>query len=421
MAHETSGNTQPNPAQSWAFAQAAERPQTGLDLSETLYRLEPTDAQSLVESLQPGELTPKQLCDKADRLLDKHGERTTVNGVEALVTRKAYQVDQEHGSFYVRIGRPVHTDDGKVILPSFIFATTPDFEDIETPNEKLSELFFDYEPGHGVRLLNGPDAPTPTGYRSNRSGHLKLAAEIIQNLSTQYKQGKQVPGSRQQSEPQRGRPDPQQMANDAWQHAKAKGEERDKRREQRAVIIKRSVVGGLAGLVAAGLIDLAVSDNSSSSTSKGNGKEVIQKALEHPICNPDGVCADGPGTPLDTTPLAPLADISRLPVNAAYEKTMAKISYPGTETLNPEHIEETQQGTYRYLYPSETTNLPNDGQCTFIEGNFHQGISSIFTTSSKIATLLRVKVLDTSTLEVCKVPGAPANTAGSFYIVRGNS
>lgn len=367
-------------------------------------------AQRVPYSSQEVELTPEaglfDLYRQVDTLITETGRTNTINGVPSVTTPEyfAYTRVTHMGTLttYIRVSKP--QKDGKGIgFPAFIESTSPIFEEIETLSGNFSTLFFTFDGTDGVKLCAVPSGQNePAESRVNNPDDIALAANALNSL--QVPQDKKTPYAEIN----------QTKAGD--QITLPEGADTFKSRWSR----RRIVLASLGAIAGVGLITV-LSVRGGSSAEPSNQNDTGNYASSNTLCNTNGVCVEGPGIPLESIPLAPGAVIARLPVDSTFAEAMSKIAIPASSTLNPNHIVRAQEGIYSYSYPQETAALPGEGDCTFIEGNFNQGISAAFTTSEDFAKQVRLRVDDESTLALCKAPGAPEEIQGKLYIARGTS
>jgi hypothetical protein len=379
------------------------------------FQLAQREPYSVQETNETPEVGVFKLYHQAEALLMSAGEDNTVNHVSSVTTPDYFvrtRVTSEGTlTTYVRVSKP--QNDGKGIgFPAFIESRTPNFDTIETLSGKFSTLFFAYDETDGVKLCGMPDSSSESGNpRVNDPDDITLANDVVDflQLPTNQKSQLSTTGS----------------SNDARLAALSKALANNARIVERASpkrikALRNALIGGVAA-TATIILALVATKSGSSAEQAVQPDEVGNHAAANTLCNTNGVCVAGPDVPLESVPLAPGAVIARLPVETAYADAMGKIAIPGTSTLNPNHIVRSQEGIYSYPYPEDTTPLPGEGDCTFIEGNFNQGISAAFTTSEDFAKYVRLHVDDESTLELCKVPGAPEEVPGNLYIARGTS
>ena len=375
------------------------------------------DYGALTDSLMPHELGPEELFIKAQELLDHAGQETIVNGMTSIATPQSVELELEGSPLFARLATT--TINGEPTkLPTIIFCKDDDFKSIRTQNGYFGALEFNGRAG--VHLIAGEGDALET----DDPKHLELTRTIIERISDDFIET--------QEENQRTI-----LENEAAHHAKNEAQTRHEanvraqRLERISYFAKRA--GGAFVAFALFWAPQLVDSHPDATIGAVPMPLPIEWVVDwnnhvdhvaQGFAEPKGVLAVGIDQKVGSIPLIADYDTQNVPDASVTESNGIADASKGKRS-NDNGIYEGEQsrpGLYQSDFDfgqhseSALTAEFNKSGYYDIKGDFTDGKTVIFTQTPGLNKMVRVEVIDATTLRVYKKLDAPKNSKGSVFI-----
>lgn len=377
-----------------------DRPHTGKNQFPELTRSLELSAEGLAAS-------PASLCAEAETLIANYGTDSTVNGLAAKISAE-YSLRQDIGDrpLYVRLAKLKKPGAGDE-LPFIVFAED-DRIPVKTP--RLRALRFqEYVGDISLVALNGPN-PEPV---MNDERYLKLVTEITLDIESKSAEGTEAARARREAQKHRFT-----KAIAGWFMDKAKpdySEYFDTVGQRRTVAVASSLI---ALLLSYGHVPFGNEDVKIGPLPMPQPIELLvdwNNAPDHK--------AQSFKEPLEAAELRISDDEMPIPVLDAYDTK----GVPDASYIDAQYSilkEESRPGLYRVDFAFSTPKPVTEGKetkptqrnCVTVLGDYHTGVSRVFTQDLTTAQHMRAIVSNTRHLNVCEIEGAPEGLRGSFYV-----